>query len=189
VDTPTWARELLRSVAHEPALDRPAVAAQHVADRIVGDGSLARLLGGAWLGHPLHPVLTDLPIGFWTSAMVLDVVGGRSSARAARHLVGWGVACAIPTAAAGAADWRDMDAEARRIGAVHAALNSGALLLYVWSWKARRRHRLRGVLLGIAGATTATAAAWFGGELVFPTTEPVDAGAHVAGASAASSQP
>jgi len=171
VDTPAWARAALRRVGHDPALDGPAITVQRVADRILGDGSLARALQGDWLGHPLHPVLTDLPIGFWTSAFVLDLCGGRAGARAARQMVAWGVLCALPTAAAGAADWREMDAEARRVGAVHAALNTGAIALYVWSWKARRRHRLRGVLLGFAGATAATAAAYLGGELVFPSSE------------------
>ena len=65
------------------------------------------------------------------------------------------------------------DAEARRIGAVHAALNTAALVLYAASWSARRHHHLRGIALGLAGATAATAAAYFGGELVFPSTEPV----------------
>lgn len=173
MDTPAWARGALRRVAHEQSLDGPAIRAQRVADRVVGDGSLARLLQGEWLGHPLHPVLTDLPIGFWTSAFVLDLVGGRSGARAARQMVAWGVLTAIPTMAAGAADWREMDAEARRIGAIHGTLNATAFVLYVASWKARKRHHLRGIALGLAGATAATAAAYFGGELVFPSTEPV----------------
>jgi len=29
--------------------------------------------GGRWLGHPLHPALSDLPIGLWTGALILDV--------------------------------------------------------------------------------------------------------------------
>lgn len=173
MDTPAWARGVLRWVSHEPAIDAPAVQAQRLADRVIGDGSLARLLQGTWLGHPLHPALTDLPIGFWTSAMVLDVFGGRRGAPTARRFVAWGLVCALPTVAAGAADWREMDAEARRIGAVHGALNAGAIVLYAWSWKARRHHHVRGIALGFAGATAATAAAYFGGELVFPTTEPV----------------
>lgn len=52
-------------------------------------------LSGTWLGHPLHPVLTDLPIGFWTSAVVLDVMG-RQHRPAAQRLVALGVISAIP---------------------------------------------------------------------------------------------
>ncbi len=49
------------------------------------------LLTGRWLGHAVHPVLTDLPIGFWTSAFTLDLIGGRRSRAAAQRLVGLGV--------------------------------------------------------------------------------------------------
>ncbi|HEX5588123.1 MAG TPA: DUF2231 domain-containing protein [Acidimicrobiia bacterium] len=167
--TPPWARGLIRSVAEADGLDDIAAAAQRVNRRVIGDGALADVLRGTWLGHPLHPVLTDLPIGFWTCAMVLDVFGGATSAAAARNLVGWGVVSAVPTAAAGAVDWRDTRDGDRRIGAVHAALNVTAIGCYVWSWFARRDHRARGIALGFVGATAATAAAYFGGELVFPS--------------------
>jgi uncharacterized membrane protein len=167
--TPDWARGTIERVADASGLDDIAAAAQRVNRRIVGDGAAADFLRGTWLGHPLHPVLTDLPIGFWTSAMVLDVVGGRGAAAASRSMVGWGVVSALPTAAAGAVDWRDTRDGDRRIGLVHAALNVTALGCYVGSWLARRRHRGRGILLGFAGATAATAAAYFGGELVFPS--------------------
>ena len=75
-----------------------------VAD-VLGSQPLKDALSGTWLGHPLHPLLTDLPIGFWTSAFTLDLLGGRRSRRAATHLVAWGVLTAIPTAASGASDW------------------------------------------------------------------------------------
>ena len=40
------------------------------------------VLSGTWLGHPLHPALSDLPIGFWTSSFVLDLaVGGDAEQR------------------------------------------------------------------------------------------------------------
>ena len=56
------------------------------------------VLRGTWLDHPLHPMLTDLPIGFWTSAWVLDIVGGEKDRDAARRLIGAGVLCAVPAA-------------------------------------------------------------------------------------------
>src|SRR5262245_32470025 len=48
-------------------------------------------LSGDWLGHALHPLLTDVTIGCWTSAFVLDVVGGRAARRNARMLIGLGL--------------------------------------------------------------------------------------------------
>ncbi len=124
-------------------------------------------LSGTWLGHPLHPLLTDLPIGFWTSAFTLDLVGGRSTRRAATHLVAWGVASAIPTALAGAADWGDTTGPARRVGLVHAAANTTALACYAASWWSRVRGRHgRGVALGLAGATAATVGGYLGGHLL-----------------------
>ena len=124
-------------------------------------------LSGAWLGHPLHPLLTDLPIGFWTSAFTLDLLGGRTTRRAATQLVGWGVVTALPTAVSGAADWGDTTGAARRIGFVHAAANTTALTCYAASWWARVRGRhARGVALGLAGATAATVGGYLGGHLL-----------------------
>ena len=106
-------------------------------------------------------------------------MAAHGQAPAARALVGLGVVSALPTAAAGAVDWRDMqggDAGPRRLATVHAAVNVAALTLYAWSWAARRRHRLRGIALGLAGATVASLGGYLGGELVFPAdTEPAAA--------------
>ena len=125
------------------------------------------VLSGTWLGHPLHPLLTDLPIGFWTSAFTLDLVGGKRTRRASTQLVAWGVLSAVPTALSGAADWGDTTGPARRIGLVHAAANSTALAFYAASWWSRVRGRhARGVALGLAGATAATVGGYLGGHLL-----------------------
>ncbi len=171
VQSPPWVADRIRAIEGLGALDAIADRVASLNRRIVGDGRVADALRGTWLGHPLHPALTDLPIGFWTSATVLDVLGGARRAPTARALVGLGVLSALPTAAAGAVDWRDMDADdarPRRLAAVHAAANVTALALYTWSWAARRRHRVLGVALGLAGATAATVGGYLGGELVFP---------------------
>ncbi|MGH9136367.1 MAG: DUF2231 domain-containing protein, partial [Acidimicrobiales bacterium] len=126
------------------------------------------VLRGEWLGHPLHPALTDLPIGFWTSAFVLDLVGGRGNRGAADFLVAAGLLSVPPTAAAGVADWTQLSGDDRQIGLVHAASNTTATLLYLASFVARRRgRRARGVLLGLAGATAATVGGYLGGYLVY----------------------
>lgn len=125
------------------------------------------VLSGTWLGHPLHPLLTDLPIGFWTSAFTLDLVGGKRTRRASTQLVAWGVLSAVPTALSGAADWGDTTGPARRVGLVHAAANSTALAFYAASWWSRVRGRhARGVALGLAGATAATVGGYLGGHLL-----------------------
>ncbi|MGD9796601.1 MAG: DUF2231 domain-containing protein [Acidimicrobiia bacterium] len=149
-------------------IDRVAVPAQRAVAAALPGGRLKDGLHGVWLGHPLHPVLTDLPIGFWTGAWVLDLVGGRSARPAADRLVGLGVVTALPTAAAGLADWSVLPEPERRSGAVHAMANLTATALYAASYVARRRgHRSTGVALGMAGAAAATIGGYLGGHLTF----------------------
>ena len=134
---------------------------------MIPPGPVKDALSGTALGHTLHPMLTDLPIGCWTSAMVLDLVGGRAARPAAQHLIGLGVLTALPAAASGAADWSDTSGTATSIGAVHAVSNSVALACYAASWTARRRgHHFRGVALGMLGAGAATVGGYLGGHLV-----------------------
>jgi nitrite reductase/ring-hydroxylating ferredoxin subunit/uncharacterized membrane protein len=151
-----------------PQLDSIADRLGPIADQ-VGPGPLKDLLSGTWLGHPLHPVLTDVTIGTWTSAAVLDVLGGERSADAARLLVGLGVLSAGPTALAGWSDWADTEGDDdRRAGVAHALGNTIALGAFGLSWMARRRGRRGfGIALGIVGAGIASATAYIGGHLVY----------------------
>lgn len=155
-------------IEQRSGLDRVIDPAQAVVNRVLPPGPLKDLLHGVWLGHPLHPLLTDLPIGFWTSSFVLDLVGGESAEGAADTLVGLGVAAALPTAAAGIADWSELDTETKRSGAVHAAANLGATALYALSWVARRSGRRRaGIALSMVGAAAATVGGHLGGHLTY----------------------
>src|SRR5579859_4108611 len=79
-----------------------------------------------------------------------------------------GVLSAIPTALAGAADWVDTSEQPRRIGLLHALLNSGGLVLIIASLFARRGNQ-RGLGIGLStlGLSLATISAWLGGELVY----------------------
>jgi nitrite reductase/ring-hydroxylating ferredoxin subunit/uncharacterized membrane protein len=161
----------LESVAHEvgelEALDAIARPVQDAVNARLGDGTVRDALTGRWLGHSVHPVLTDLPIGFWTSAFTLDLIGGKRSRKASQRLVGIGVLCALPTAASGAADWSSTTGPERRVGLVHAGLNSAALACFGASWLARRKgHHARGVLYGLVGSAFATGGGFFGGHLV-----------------------
>jgi nitrite reductase/ring-hydroxylating ferredoxin subunit/uncharacterized membrane protein len=161
-----FARVVARIEA-ETGLDRLAKPLSEAVSRIVPGGGFKDVLSGTWLGHPLHPMLTDLPIGFWTSAFTLDLLGGRAARPAATRLVGWGVATAVPTALAGASDWSDTTGAARRVGLVHAVANTTATICYGASWWERRRGRhARGVVLALVGATAATVGGYLGGHLL-----------------------
>ncbi|MBW3615391.1 MAG: Rieske (2Fe-2S) protein [Actinobacteria bacterium] len=160
-------RRLPEVVESAEVLDAPGDAVAGVVGKLLPPGPFKDALSGTWLGHALHPMLTDLPIGFWTSAFVLDFVGGHESDAAARRLVGWGVVAAVPTAASGLSDWADTTGGEKRVGVVHALANSVALACYTASWIARRRgHRTTGVALGVAGGAAATVGGYLGGHLI-----------------------
>ena len=121
------------------------------------------------MGHSLHPLLTDLPIGCWTSSWFLDLVGGRGSRRASQRLIGLGLVFVPITAVTGTADWADTgDERVRRVGVVHGVGNVIGALLYWKSWSARRRgQHLRGVVLGQFGAAVVTVTGYLGGHMAF----------------------
>ena len=130
---------------------------------------LKELLAGTWLGHPLHPVLTDVTIGTLTSALLLDWLGGDESRPAARRLIGLGLLSATPVVASGVSDWGDAepgDDSVRRIGLVHATSNGLATALFAASFAARRRGD-DGRLLALAGGAALTAGGYLGGHLAF----------------------
>ena len=161
-------RQLVDRLAETEALDRIGKPVASWVGKKVGTGTAKDVLSGTWLGHPLHPMLTDLPIGSWTSAFVLDIIGGKRGRNAAQTLVGIGIVTALPTAAAGLSDWSDTIGDDRRIGTAHALGNVAALGLYTMSWRARRHGKqARGVLLGFMGAGAATVGGYLGGHLVY----------------------
>jgi len=132
------------------------------------ESTLKDLLSGTWLGHPLHPPLTDVVIGSWTSALLLDLLGGDAGEEAADRLVAAGVLAAVPTAAAGLSDWAELRGGDRRVGTVHALGNTAALVLHALSFAARKSgNRQRGVALSALGVVSASFSAWLGGHLSF----------------------
>ena len=125
-------------------------------------------LSGSWLGHQLHPVLTDLPIGAWGAATVLDITAGDEGEASARRLVGFGILSAVPTAISGASDWSDTTGRNKRVGLVHGLANAAGTTLQAASWLARRRgHRSAGVVLSLVALSTTLASAYLGGHLSF----------------------
>jgi uncharacterized membrane protein len=161
--------DLVSRLEKNGSFDGLARASRAVVRAVVPAG-LVPLLRGEPLGHPLHPALVAGPIGFWSAASLLDLTGG--DATAARRLVAIGTLAALPTAASGAVEWADLDPdtapEAFRVGFVHAVLNDVALLVYLASWRARRReHRARGAALALFGSGVLTASGWLGGHLAY----------------------
>ncbi|HKB94476.1 MAG TPA: Rieske (2Fe-2S) protein [Gaiellaceae bacterium] len=122
------------------------------------------LLDGVWLGNPLHPALTDVPLGAWTAAAALDVAGSE----AADDVLAIGVLAAVPTALTGLNDWSHLKGEPRQLGVVHAVLNTMALTLNIGSLALRRNgHRgLARVLSGV-GYLGVAFSAHLGGRLSF----------------------
>jgi nitrite reductase/ring-hydroxylating ferredoxin subunit len=126
---------------------------------------LMDLLHGRLLGHALHPALSDLPIGMWSSVTVLDLIGDTGGATT---LTAAGCIAAGATAATGTADWSVTYGRDRRLALVHGLANTAALGLQLGSLAARLRGRTgRGRLLSALGLATAAAAAYLGGDLVF----------------------
>jgi nitrite reductase/ring-hydroxylating ferredoxin subunit/uncharacterized membrane protein len=166
---PPGNRAPVRTIASIDALDPVGKALGKAVRSVVKPRALKEALSGSWLGHPLHPVLTDVTIGSFTSAVLLDWLGGRDSRPAARRLLGIGLLSAAPVVASGASDWADSEVAseaARRIGLVHATGNAVAASLFAASYAARRRGA-DGRALALAGSATLTAGAYLGGHLSF----------------------
>jgi uncharacterized membrane protein len=125
------------------------------------------LLQGKWLGHALHPLLTDLPIGAYTCASLLDLTGGRESRAAADRLIAVGLLSTPPAVVTGLAEWSETARGSRRVGAVHAISNTAATLTYLASWRARRRdRRAAGIAWALAGTGILSFSGFLGAHLV-----------------------
>lgn len=167
----------LEAAAAAVGLDRlGATLSQQLHQAVLDGGKPARAvadaLHGTWLGHPLHPLLTDVTIGAWLSGAVLDAYwawsGDDRAAWGADVLTTLGTASAVPTALAGLADYSTTQKPAKTMATVHAAANDVALGLYVWSVRERRRgNRSRGVTLSALGFAVSGLGAWIGGHLSY----------------------
>jgi nitrite reductase/ring-hydroxylating ferredoxin subunit/uncharacterized membrane protein len=136
--------------------------------RVLPPGQAADLLHGVPFGQPAHPAVVRLPIGCWTSAVLLDWLGGRGreAERASAILLAAGVAAALPAAATGLADWSALHTHQQRVGLAHAIVQTGATLLFTGSLVARAAGRHgNGVALAAGGPATATIGGYLGGHL------------------------
>jgi nitrite reductase/ring-hydroxylating ferredoxin subunit/uncharacterized membrane protein len=148
----------------DPVSDRLQAAVQAVAK----PQRLRDLLHGTWLGHPLHPVLVQLPVGSFVSAAILDLLPPSGRSRASTTLIAAGVAGVAPAVAAGLLDWSQMTRDRRRVGLIHASANAAAVGLYTASLVARLRGRATlGKAFGFAGLSVAGLGAYLGGHLSY----------------------
>lgn len=131
------------------------------------------LLNGLWLGHPLHPAITDVPIGAYVVALVLDLSGQRAAATAA---IGVGIVFMLFAALAGYADYIDLGGRTRRFGTIHSSLMLVALVFYVVSFVMRlgASSSPAEVWLSVIGFLIVIASAYVGGALVYNLGAQVD---------------
>ena len=167
------------------ALDGLGRTAGRTVRGLIPGGAPKDVLSGAWLGHALHPILTDIPIGAWTSSLVLDWTGGKASRSASDRLILTGVLAAGATVASGWSDGADAEQgnpAVRRSGLVHAVANATATALMIGSYVARKRgERGRGRMLSLAGSAALGAGGWLGGHLSYTLGTGVTAGTSAAG--------
>lgn len=133
---------------------------------------IRNFLNGTWIGEPLHVILTDVPIGAWTGALVFDgldlVVKRREFAIVADASLTLGLAGAAGAAMAGIVDWSDVDPPARRTGLIHGVLNLAGAALFATSLILRKKNlRKQGQVLSALGYGVMTIAAHLGGKMVY----------------------
>ena len=139
--------------------------------------ALKDFLHGTWLGHPLHPLLTDVPVGAFTVAVLLDLLGMRD---AAAPVIAFGILAMLATMVAGYVDYIDIDVDGppRRYGSVHQTLMLLSLIAYFVS--AGMRYGQFGgpgtieVPLSVVGYVLLALGAYLGGDIVFRSGMQVD---------------
>ena len=159
-----------RLAALEP-LDAPAKPIAKAVRDLIPGGPVKDAISGTWLGHALHPLLQVLPIGTWTSAVILDLIGGEDGETGADRLIGTGLLATLPTVVSGWSDYADTEVASdsvRRIGMLHAGANVIGASLFAASLAARGRgSRGRGKALALAGIGAVGAGGWLGGHLAY----------------------
>ena len=159
-------------------LNRLADGLRGLFDKIFLNGPLLPIkdfLNGRWLEHPLHPVLTDIPIGAWLIAVVLDIVAvvfrvpNLGFASGLAILIG--ILAAVATIASGLMDWQDVDPRELTIGLTHGLINITGTILFTlsffWRWADNWQIDAGKALLSIVAYIFLVAGGYLGGTLVF----------------------
>ncbi|GAA1789116.1 Rieske (2Fe-2S) protein [Actinomadura chokoriensis] len=164
--TPARLADATDALEQARGLDRTIRVLSTAVRRTLHPGPVKDALHGVPLGHPAHPPLTDVPVGLWISAAVLDLMPG--TRRAAQTLVAAGLAGALPSVLTGIADWGSLHREQQRVGLIHAAGMATTSALYSASLIARYQGRDgAGRAFGFAGLSTLLAGTYLGGHLAF----------------------
>jgi nitrite reductase/ring-hydroxylating ferredoxin subunit/uncharacterized membrane protein len=160
-------RDLIRPLASLEALDPIG---EWLSTKVNGliTGTTKSVLSGTWLGHPLHPVLTDIPVGALTAATLVDILGGEDGGSVSDALTAIGLLAVVPTAVTGLSDWSDTVDEERRVGLVHALANVSGATLYLAALVTRHggSRKVAG-LFSLAGLGVLGVGGYLGGHLVF----------------------
>ena len=156
--------QVAERIERAPYLDPAVQALSKTVVRALPAGPRTDALHGVPFGQPAHPAIVRIPLGCWTSAVMLDLVPG--TARASRWLVGAGIVGVIPAAATGLADWSALHRHQQRVGLVHSVLQgcSSVLFLASFTLRAAGRHR-EGRILSACGLSTLLAGTYLGGHL------------------------
>jgi nitrite reductase/ring-hydroxylating ferredoxin subunit/uncharacterized membrane protein len=130
---------------------------------------LKDFLNGTWLGHPLHAVLTDVPIGCFTLVLIFDVVDQRTASDVA---LAFGLLAMAGAAVAGLADYTDTDDHPLMVATVHATIMVVSLVvllisLFLRLGTAAGASRALPVTLDVIGYLLLTAGAYVGGEVAY----------------------
>ncbi len=174
-------KDLLARLAEQQTLipETIELAAQKAIRGVLGGDTpegakLREIIHGSWLHEPLHSVMTDVPLGSWTAAVLFDAIGGlfgnRTMDKAADALVILGLAGAAGSAITGMNDWSEIKATApRKVGTVHALANIVATGVFGASWLLRRKRDGRSVAraLGVVGLVIVSVSAHLGGNLIY----------------------
>ena len=133
---------------------------------------IKNMLNGTWLGHAVHPMLTDIPLGAWTGTTLLDIAAlageNKDIENSADLTLVLGLLGAGGAAVTGVTDWSDLDGTDRRVGMMHGLLNGSITVMYLVSLIMRRTGQRRaGVALSTLGYLASLFSAYLGGEMVF----------------------
>ena len=166
--------------APQPFTERLSDTLQHWIGVIVGaqrkpPRRLKSLLNGTWFGHPLHPLMTDIPITAWMLTAVFDIIWLIShttwAAYGAFVTVIVGLAGALGAVVTGLTDWSDTYGAERRVGLNHALFNACATILYLVSFILRLLagpgDLIAAIIPGFVGLASLIYAAYLGGDMVF----------------------
>lgn len=176
---------VLAVLGRQQWLDRPSYRLEHALTFLFAAtgrhrDTIGNTLHGTWLGHPLHPALTAVPVGAATTTVALDAVDalsarGQGWREASTFTLGVGLVASIGAAATGMTDWQHTHEEARRVGLAHGVLNGVATLLYGFSWLDRRRGRYgRGIACSAVGYGVTIGSGYLGAALVYGSGTGVD---------------